>query len=74
MLRSKSDPLWAALVKGELKANFKTMSGNMILSRIARQLAKDNSAINLTHCVNEAYDFFARFETIFQDELNQIMR
>jgi hypothetical protein len=72
MIPSKSDPRWEALVRGDIKPNFRAFSGNMMLSRLSRSLKKDDSSANLQRCIESAYDFFMQFENLFSEELNQI--
>jgi len=72
MIPSKSHPRWEALVKGEVKPNFRVFSGNMMLNQLARSINADDSSSNIQHCINQAYDYFSRFETLLIDELKEI--
>ena len=74
MIPAKSHPKWEALVKGDIKPNFKVFSGNMMLSQLSRAIKNNNSTVNIKDCIDQAHDFFTRFEHLFSDELNTIFR
>ena len=72
MLPDKTDPKWIPLVKGEIDHNFKSVSGSMIISRLSRQIKHDDSAVSVNKCISEAYDFFKKFENIFEEDIKKI--
>ena len=74
MIPAKSHPKWEALVKGDIKPNFKVFSGNMMLNQLSRAIKNDNSNRNIQNCVDRAHDFFTRFENLFSEELNTLFR
>ncbi len=69
MIPAKSHPKWQALVKGDLKAQFKVFAGNMMLSQCARKLKQDSSAEALRACIDEAHAFFTKYEGVYGAEL-----
>ena len=74
MIPPKKHPKWRELVKGEIKPNFKVFSGNMIVSRLSKAIRLDDSNENIQRCVDDAYNFFSKFENLFGDELTAIFR
>jgi hypothetical protein len=72
MLPTKSHPKWVPLIKGELKVNFKTVSGNMLISRIARNLSTNSSPAAVATGLDEAYSFFIKYEPIFGEEITKL--
>ncbi|MBN1782029.1 hypothetical protein JW948_12930 [bacterium] len=72
MIPDKTHPKWEALVRGEIKPNFKVFSGNMMLHRLSRSVEKNGSNGNVQECIDQAHTFFSRFEQLFIDELNEI--
>jgi len=74
MIPEKSDPRWEALVRGEIKPNFKVFSGNMMLNQLSRSIQRDGTDDHIQVCVDQAYSYFERFEMLFVDELNEIFR
>jgi hypothetical protein len=74
MLPPKSDPKWITLIKGNINTSFKSVSGNMLLTRLSRSLEKDSSVTNVAICLDEAYTFFTKFEHVFSAELEQLFK
>ena len=74
MLPSKNDPKWKALVTGEIKVTFNAISGNMILSRLSKDIKHNSSKENIEKSIEEAYNFFKKFELIFAKELEAIFK
>ncbi|MBN1894681.1 hypothetical protein JW906_09305 [bacterium] len=74
MIPRRSHPKWEALVKGDIRPNFKVFSGNMMLSQLSRSIRNDDSEGNIKACIDKAYAFFTRFEQLFSAELNRIFR
>ncbi len=72
MIPGKSHPKWAAMVKGDLKVNFRVYAGNMMLSHCARKLKADASPASLQACIDEAHVFFSKYESLYKDELSAI--
>jgi hypothetical protein len=74
MIPSKAHPKWRSLVKGEIKPNFRVFSGNLLLHRLESMIRLDSSEKNINKCIDEAIEFFTKFEALFQDELAQIFK
>ena len=72
MLPSKNDMKWKLLVSGKIDHNFKSVPAALMISRHKREISKDGSAENVLLHVNEAYDFFQKFEKILQDDIKAI--
>ncbi len=74
MIPSKSHPSWAALVKGELKPQFKVFAGNMMLSQCSRKLKLDTSPEALRACIDEAHSFFVKYSALYAEDLKRHFR
>ena len=72
MIPSKAHSKWESLVKGEIKPNFKVFSGNMMLNQLSRSIMRDGSCDNIQDCIDQAHEYFTKFESLFSDELNEI--
>lgn len=69
MIPAKSHPRWVAMVKGDLKVNFRVYAGNMMLSHCASKIKGDSSPAVVQACVDEAHAFFSKYESLYKDEL-----
>lgn len=74
MIPSVTHSKWAALVKGDIKAQFKVFAGNMMLSQCNRRLKNDQSADMLRTCIQEAHSFFTKYEGVYGQELAEYFR
>jgi hypothetical protein len=74
MIPDKSNKIWASLLNGEIKHDFKVVSASMLMSRLSRQLKRDNSQKKLKECIDEAYEFFKKYEVIFNEDINEIFK
>lgn len=72
MLPSKTDPRWKLLVSGKTKHKFSSFSGSMLIDRLSRSLVNDSSPASISKCINEAYTFFQKYETLFVNDLKTI--
>lgn len=72
MIPPKIHPKWAALVKGDLKVQFRVFAGNMMLNQCQRKIAESGSPDVLRACVDEAHAFFTKYERIYADELKAL--
>ncbi len=72
MIPQRSDKKWELLVTGKIKHNFKCVPAGLMLSRVKREIQKDNSAENISKYIDEALLFFQRYETILQDDIKAI--
>ena len=75
MLPDKNHPNWISLLKGDINHNFKSISASMMLSRLERQLKRDNYTKEaMSNCIDEAYEFFKKFQTLFEEDLKEIFK
>jgi len=72
MLPPKTHPKWVPFIKGELQVTFKTVSGNMLVSRISRNISNNNSPASIAAGLEEAYSFFTKYEPVFGDEITKL--
>lgn len=69
MIPAINHPGWAALVKGDIKPNFKVFAGNMMLSQASRKLRADASGQALKDSIQEAHAFFTKYQSLYSEEL-----
>jgi hypothetical protein len=69
MLPALDDPRWNQLLIGTIKHEFRAVSAGLMVSRLKRRLADDGSADNRRKCLEEAYAFFRKYETILADDI-----
>lgn len=72
MIPDKSNKIWVSLIKGEINHKFKVVSASMLMSRLSRQLKKDGSQKAINEGIDEAYEFFKKYENIFIEDINEI--
>jgi hypothetical protein len=72
MIPQKTDEKWKLLVTGRIEHDFKAVPAGLMLSMIKRQIKGDNSDAAIDMCINKIYDFFQRFESILQEDINAI--
>jgi hypothetical protein len=72
MLPDKNNVKWKMLINGDIKHTFKVVSAGLLLSRLQREIKKDNSKENYEKCIDEAYNFFTRFEKLFVEDFKTI--
>jgi hypothetical protein len=72
MLPSKNDIKWKLLVTGKIDHNFKSIPAGMMFSRHKREFSRNSSEENITLLVDEAYNFFSKFEKILQEDIKAI--
>ncbi len=74
MLPDKNNKKWISLVKGEIKHDFKVISASMLISRLSRHIKKNDTQEAINDSINEAYEFFKKYENIFQEDINEIFK
>lgn len=72
MLPPRHDMRWNYLVTGCKNYKLQVVPASMLLSRIIRSIQTDNSQENVEHCIDEAYDFFIRYEAILDRDIKTI--
>jgi hypothetical protein len=72
MLPEKTDARWNYLVTGQKNYRLQTVPASMLLSRIIRSVQADNSPENIQRCIEEAYNFFMRYEAILDRDIKTI--
>ncbi len=72
MIPSKNDGKWAKLVKGEARQSLKSVPAGLMLSRMSREIAASPDGQTVQRCVDEAYLFFAKYESILKDDITSI--
>ena len=74
MVPLKTNDKWKSLVSGELDHNFKCVPAGLMLSRLKREAKKDNSSSNINILIDEAYNFFIKYESILTEDIKQIFK
>lgn len=74
MLPAITDPRWEALVRGTVKHNFVLLGSGMLMARLARETERDPSPQNVKKCIDEAYAYFQKYETVSKDDLDAIFK
>ena len=74
MLPPKTDAIWGKLVKGDISHEFKSFPASMMLSRHKRLISRDNSQQTILKLIDEAYEFFTKYENILQDDIEAIFK
>jgi hypothetical protein len=72
MLPSKNDIKWKQLVTGKIQHDFKSIPAGMMVSRHKRETSRNGSDENVIRLAEEAYNFFAKFEKILQEDIKAI--
>lgn len=72
MLPSKTDARWNYLVTGKKNYKLQAVPASMLLSRIIRSIQTDDSQANVERCIDEAYNFFIRYEAILDRDIKTI--
>jgi hypothetical protein len=72
MVPPKTDKRWELLVTGKINHNFKSVPLGMMISRHKRECNKDSSTGNVNKIIDEAYNFFQKFEKILTDDIKAI--
>ena len=74
MIPLKTNERWKSLVIGELNHSFKCVPAGLMFSRLKREAQKDNSLANINKLIDEAYNFFIKYESILTDDVKQIFK
>ncbi len=72
MIPQKSDEKWKLLVSGKISHQFEVFSASMLISRLSQCIKEDDSVGMMQNCIDEAFDFFIKYESIFVDDINTI--
>jgi hypothetical protein len=72
MIASPNHPAWKKVVTGEVEVKSTKLAVNMMLKNCRLNSASDPSPANIGEQSKHAYDFFKKYETVFEAELKQI--
>lgn len=70
MVPPASHPMWAKLIKGDVKAQFTQASASMLFGNLQREYHKDPS--KLTQQVQQARDFFSKYEKALAADIQKL--
>ena len=65
----KTHPGWSGLIDGTTHHDFKTLSASLMLIRLNHDYKTDPTPAKMAQCIDTAYEFFTRYEALFQDDL-----
>ena len=74
MVPLKTNENWKSLVSGALNHSFKCVPAGLMFSRLKREAIKDNSSTNINKLIEEAYNFFIKYESILTDDIKEIFK
>jgi hypothetical protein len=74
MVPLRTNEKWKALVSGEMNHSFKCVPAGLMLSRLKRESQKDNSMTNINNLIDEAYNFFIKYESILTEDIKEIFK
>ena len=72
MLPDKRNEKWKSLINGGIKHEFKVMAAGLMVSRLQRDINKNNSTENYQKCIDEAYNYFSKYEKLFESDIKSI--
>ena len=70
MVPPASHPMWAKLIKGEVKPQFTQASASMLFGNLQREYHKDPS--KLGQHIQQARDFFTKYEKSLAPDLHKL--
>ncbi|OHD16408.1 MAG: hypothetical protein A2086_08070 [Spirochaetes bacterium GWD1_27_9] len=74
MLPEKTNPKWKKLLTGEINHNFKSIPAAMMVSRLKREIKKNDSPEHAKKLIEEVYNFFSKFEVILTEDIKVIFK
>ncbi len=72
MIPGPLDPRWRSLLMGELNFKFKSPTAGMAIGRMRRSVLANPTPENLQANIQEAREFFLKYEGVMRDELAQL--
>ena len=72
MIPAIDHPKWKTLLTGNVEHNFHCVPAGLMLSRIRRELVKDDSEENYNKYLKEAVTFFQKYEKILKEDIDAI--
>jgi len=72
MIPPKSDPRWAALLKGEINYRFSSAAASMLFFCLRSKMRADSSPATLQQCIDEAHVFLTKYERTLQPDIKAI--
>jgi hypothetical protein len=72
MIPGPNDPRWRALLMGDTNFKFTSPTVGMAIARMRRSVLADSSSINLYANIQQAREFFGKFEKLMASDLAQL--
>jgi hypothetical protein len=74
MIPDKNNIKWKELLTGKIKHNFKSVPAGLLIARLTRQCQNCTTDQELSKNIQEAYDFFEKYQSLFSDDINAIFK
>lgn len=72
MIPDKTNTKWKDLVTGKFQHNFKAVPAGLLIARLARQCQNGSSEQDVVKYIQEAYDFFDKYQQVFSEDIHAI--
>jgi hypothetical protein len=72
MIPPKTDPKWAALLRGDINYRFSSASASMLFFCLRAKVKSDSSAAVLEECIDQAHVFLTKYERTLQQDIKGI--
>lgn len=69
MIPDKSDPIWRSLVTGKMSYEFKSIPGEMLITRLVSKCKTDSSDETIRKATEEAHAFFEKYQAILRGDI-----
>jgi len=73
MLPSADHPCWKKMVTGEMEIRSSNLSFNMLAFNVRIRYRNDPSPANLAKLIEQAQDFFTKFEMLLHSEIKSLV-
>lgn len=74
MLPNLNDPVWTQIVTGKKPMRSNKATINLLIHGNKMSCERDPSPANVKQLVAKTYEFFAKYESIFPDEIASILK
>lgn len=74
MLPPAADPLWKRFVTGQVELNSDKLAISLLEKTVRVSYSMDPSPANVQVLVQKVHSFFTRYEHVFQEEFQAILR
>lgn len=72
MIPPPKHPIWLKILSGRKQVASRQLAVNMLLTNLRLRYRMNRSEENAAKLTQNAYDFFVKFENMYQDEIKQL--